>query len=1186
MSTMTMIPTVFPSTGASHRPASSTLTLLAALLLAQGCGGKLKEVNPRPPALSWQELGPDQLDLAGVVNLVFDPQGRPITANQGVRRWDPSTASWSALGTDLPFLDVTADGAGGVYQPGYALPAGKTLWQRLPNLPASTQGLAGKMNNAPVADAKGNLYAIEVNDNKLFFLPKGATTWQPVTGATGSAVALRASRARDQIYVQMSSGVFKVAAGNTTATLSGAEALPLGFDDAGNIFYFNRTDLFRVSPDGTRTQIAQTKSPYAQFNHAEAQDRAGAFYASVIDDSDVATHLLKLEPGSTVWKDVATLSNKFNGIAVRDDGLVLEFSPLGKPTVNELYASSSATLLPDATERGVHFSPSRITLIPGDFARVGLTLSGATSNKDVAVSGAAGLTTSTALAVAPHGLAGTLNLKISTVAPAGTQRVKVTSPSGDSGELEVVIVRTVPDRKLSRQRTLAAGLTYMAVRSDGTVWAWPSTPESANPTQRAHQVPGLFGVRSLAQDLDGYGAAYAVRVDGKVIVWNTFRPEFVPLVMPGLADIVQVAAAPQSAIALDASGQVWVWASGDAVNFNIGRPEWAPPVKVPGLDSVVAIGPYSAVKADGTVWTRLNRLPPQPEQVESAGGVTALRQGWALCADGSVRTLPTSASSVANNDLLDLDALSFSVPQGGGHTGKTSLLVMLRSDGTVWDGTVYSDTDSNFSTVTTSAGNVQLEAPADVRAVADIGNYVQHPSVVTGDGSAWIGTTEGGTGPFIKIPGVDGLRDPADVQDFGVFPPSDGAVISAGSTVTVQATVARTGGFTGPLTVSADGPLPAGLSFNSVTIPADATSATLTFTASASLAQLGRAGVPLLVTSGSKTRRAVVALRSPFPAAFSHPTLAAGNNFGVALATNGIVSAWGANGTGQLGQGSADSTRHGTAVVVPGLSNIVQVAAGLGHAVALDSAGVLWGWGQNDQGQLGAAPDPTLSPRRIAGLPTLKGVAASGKITVALAVDGSLWQVGVSPTKLLDGPGPAAISTSGFYELDVLLIYPNGSVTGLHPSAGGGCNVNAQSVVRAAGGAGNYLFLRNDLTVSSCSGTDYPELTGTIALGQQHMVKSDGSVWTLDRINSGLSSGTTPPATGAFQVTGLDGAVDIDGQLSPAPGSYGLALVLKGDGTVWAYGNNSLGQAGGPGTTSSIALTPQQIPGLSGVRLP
>lgn len=1173
---------VSPRAGALRRRAFSSARVLAALLLAQSCG--VPEINPKPAAGSWQELGPQQLDLDGVVNLVFDPQGRPLTANGGVRRWDPPHGSWEPMGTDLPFLVLTVDPRGGVYLPGYALPAGETLWKRLPTLPRSSRDIAGKMNDAPVADANGNLYAIEVNDQKAFWLPAGGSAWQPVTGAT-SVGELRRSRTGDQIFLSTSTGIFKISAGGSTATLTGGAALPVGFDDAGNTFYFERTVLFRVTPDGTRTQLAQTTSPYGAFFRVEAQDRSGAFYTTVSDDSDVAKHVLKLEPGATAWKEIATTTSKFNGIAVRDDGLVLEFSPLGMPSVRELYGSSGKTLLPDVTERGVHFAPATVTLIPGDSARVGLTIAGATSATGVGLTGLAGVTTSTELNVAPHGLAGILGLQVSTSAPAGTQRIKVTGPNGDSGELEVVIARPQADPQLARQRTLSAGSTTMAVRSDGTVWGWPAVPESLNPTQNATQVPGLFGVRSLSQDLDGYGAAYALRVDGKVLAWNSFRPEVAPLLVPGLEDIVQVEAASQSAIALDAHGQVWAWASGDAVAFNVGQPGWVPPIKVPGLDSVVAVGPSSAVKADGTVWTRLNRFPPQPAQVEGVGGVAALRQGWALRADGSLRGMAAPFGGVSNNDLIDFDARSFSGIGSGGHTQATSLLLMLRSDGTVWDGTVYSDTSPDFSTVVTRAGNVQLETPPDVRAIGDLGNYVQHPMLVTGDGSAWAGTTEAGAGTFVKIPGVDSLRDPADVQDFGVFPPLDAVVLAAGSTVTVEARVARTGGFAGELTISAEGPLPEGLSFPAVTVPADASSATLTFSASSALGQLGRAGLPLLVTAGNQTRHTFVALRSPFPPAFSHPTIAAGSTFGLAVATNGTVFAWGDNGSGQLGQGTSDSLRHGSAVVVPGLSNIVQVAAGWSHAVALDAAGALWGWGLNDRGQLGAAPNPARSPVRISGLPPLKGVAASGTITVALGLDGSLWQLAPTPTKLLDGPGPAALSTVAEYELDVLLIYPNGSITEVHPGSFGGCNVMSQGAVRAAGGGSSYLFLRNNLTVSTCSGTEHPELEGTIALTQVQMVKQDGTVWTLDRVNSGLPSGTPAPTSGAFQVPGLAGAVDVDGQRSPAPTAYGFALVLKSDGTVWAYGNNNLGQAGGPGTGTSVAFTPQQVPGVTGVRV-
>lgn len=45
-------------------------------------------------------------------------------------------------------------------------------------------------------------------------------------------------------------------------------------------------------------------------------------------------------------------------------------------------------------------------------------------------------------------------------------------------------------------------------------------------------------------------------------------------------------------------------------------------------------------------------------------------------------------------------------------------------------------------------------------------------------------------------------------------------------------------------------------------------------------------------------------------------------------------------------------TKQPTPVLVPGLQNITQIVCGENHAFALDSAGVIWGWGSGCQNQL------------------------------------------------------------------------------------------------------------------------------------------------------------------------------------------------------------------------------------------
>jgi RHS repeat-associated protein len=70
---------------------------------------------------------------------------------------------------------------------------------------------------------------------------------------------------------------------------------------------------------------------------------------------------------------------------------------------------------------------------------------------------------------------------------------------------------------------------------------------------------------------------------------------------------------------------------------------------------------------------------------------------------------------------------------------------------------------------------------------------------------------------------------------------------------------------------------------------------------------------------------------------------------------NGDVEAAGSNTDGQLGNGTTSSTPSTTPVAVDfsGSPDVIQVAAGVGFSVALDSAGNVWTWGWGTDGQLG-----------------------------------------------------------------------------------------------------------------------------------------------------------------------------------------------------------------------------------------
>jgi alpha-tubulin suppressor-like RCC1 family protein len=76
----------------------------------------------------------------------------------------------------------------------------------------------------------------------------------------------------------------------------------------------------------------------------------------------------------------------------------------------------------------------------------------------------------------------------------------------------------------------------------------------------------------------------------------------------------------------------------------------------------------------------------------------------------------------------------------------------------------------------------------------------------------------------------------------------------------------------------------------------------------------------------------------------------------LALLSNGTVMAWGANGSGQLGNGSTSNHATPTPGPVKGLSSVTAISAGVGQSLALLSDGTVRTWGSNYYGQLGVGP--------------------------------------------------------------------------------------------------------------------------------------------------------------------------------------------------------------------------------------
>ena len=131
-----------------------------------------------------------------------------------------------------------------------------------------------------------------------------------------------------------------------------------------------------------------------------------------------------------------------------------------------------------------------------------------------------------------------------------------------------------------------------------------------------------------------------------------------------------------------------------------------------------------------------------------------------------------------------------------------------------------------------------------------------------------------------------------------------------------------------------------------------------------------------------------------------------------ALKADGTLWCWGANGYGQLGDATLDDKAAPVPVTALG-SDVVQVTAGDNATCALKRDGTLWCWGANRSGQLGnGATTDSSTPTQVAALgSTVAEVAAGslGYLICARKVDNTLWCWGSG--NFGDGTGWSAHST-------------------------------------------------------------------------------------------------------------------------------------------------------------------------------
>ncbi|WP_027659655.1 RCC1 domain-containing protein [Salinispora fenicalii] len=127
--------------------------------------------------------------------------------------------------------------------------------------------------------------------------------------------------------------------------------------------------------------------------------------------------------------------------------------------------------------------------------------------------------------------------------------------------------------------------------------------------------------------------------------------------------------------------------------------------------------------------------------------------------------------------------------------------------------------------------------------------------------------------------------------------------------------------------------------------------------------------------------------------------VAAGDRHSLALTSAGTVLAWGLNATGQLGDGTTTNSSSPVAVDLP-VGTTITAVAGAVHSLALTSAGAVLAWGANDSGQLGDGTTVNSSSPVAVDLPagtTITAIAGGGFHSLAIVRPTSTTTLQASP---------------------------------------------------------------------------------------------------------------------------------------------------------------------------------------------
>lgn len=317
----------------------------------------------------------------------------------------------------------------------------------------------------------------------------------------------------------------------------------------------------------------------------------------------------------------------------------------------------------------------------------------------------------------------------------------------------------------------------------------------------------------------------------------------------------------------------------------------------------------------------------------------------------------------------------------------------------------------------------------------------------------------------------------------------------------------------------------------------------------------------------------------------------------VAIKKDGSLWTWGLGAWGQLGHGShGDESNLSTPIQVGTESNWVVADAGDNFTLAVKSDGTLWGWGLNGNRGLGdGTRDNKDTPTQIGADTDWKMVDADRAHVVAVKADGSLWSWGYgSGRNLPSDTAPVRVGTDADFLLATAgmssgtALSNNGTIMSWGQNRYGALGIGQTGSAGEHGGSSGLDKSEKPLVVGKV--TDKWSAVKSSGF-TTYAIKSDGSLWVWGVAPFKTAIANSPKQIGSNRdwkfISNADAGIRNNGSLwiwgavanannkatpmkqfgadrdwsSISTGRTNY-VALKSDGSLWTWGKGAFGQLG------------------------